>query len=189
MIVEERFISADEFLELAKLPEYQDRPVELVEGELIDMPFANPIHARVLISLSSRLNVFVEQRALGQVVGGDAPFILEKNPDGRDTLRGIDIAYLSFQRFPGPLTADPLSVAPDLAVEIVSPSNTAADIRLKIHQLFEAGATLIWIVYPELKAIDVHTLDGAYTLAGDDTLTGGDVLPGFEMPVSEIFPA
>ncbi len=188
MIVERQYISADEFLGIVELPEYADRRLELVEGEIVDTPFSNPIHAGILISLSTTINVFVTKHSLGQVVGGDAPFVLEQSPVGRDTIRGIDIAYLSYDRFPGPLTTQPLRVAPDLAVEIVSPSNSASDIAKKIQQLLDAGTDLIWIVYPELRSVAVHSKSGATTLLEDDSLSGVDVLPGFVLPVREIFP-
>ena len=81
-----------------------------------------------------------------------------------------------------------MNVAPDLAVEVISPSNEAADIRLKIRQLLDAGTALVWIIYPNLHIVDVHTQDGATSLNAADTLSGGDVLPGFEIPVREIFP-
>ena len=82
-----------------------------------------------------------------------------------------------------------VEVAPDLAVEVISPSNEAADTRLKIRQLLDAGTALVWIVYPDLRIVDAHTQDGATTLNEEDTLSGGDVLLGFEIPVREIFPA
>ena len=189
MLMERQVVSADAFLELVELPEYADRCLELVEGEIIDVPCPNPIQAWMLVEISSQLEVFVTKSDYGRVLGGNVPFILEENPDGRDTLRGIDIAFVSFSTFPGPLTWEPFRVPPDLAVEIISPSNTASDIAKKIQQLFDAGTELIWIVYPDLRAVAVHTLDGAIMLNEDDTLRGGDILPGFVLPVSEIFPS
>ncbi len=189
MLLERQFISAQDFLEIVNLPEYLDRNVELVEGEIADMPLPNPVHAAVLGNLASEIGVHVKRLASGNLLVGDAPFILERRPDGKDTLRGIDIAFLSFNRFPGPLPSEPLQIAPDLAVEIISPGNKAADIRQKIHQLLAAGTSIVWVVYPETRIVDVHTREGLATLESGDILSGGDVLPGFEIPVSEIFPA
>ncbi len=187
MIIERQIISADEFLEIVERPEYENRIVELVEGEIVEMPLPNPIHAALLISLSTTINVFVQENKLGRVLGGDAPFILERNPGGKDTLRGIDIAFISSERSPELLPPKPLELLPDLAVEITSPSNTADDIKKEIQQLLNAGTSLIWIVYPELRCVVVHTSKGSVTLSGDDVVTGGAILPGFEIPVSEIF--
>lgn len=187
MVMERQFISADEFLRIVETPEYADRIVELVEGEIADMPLPNPIHAAILGNLSAPIFMYVKQNGLGRVLVGDAPFILERNPEGRDTLRGLDIAYISKERLPGRLPQRPLHLAPDLAVEIISPSNRAEDIEKKIEQLLDAGTTLIWIVYPDLRSVAVHTDDGRRKLKGSDLLTGGEVLEGFEITVSDIF--
>lgn len=82
-----------------------------------------------------------------------------------------------------------LEVAPDLAVEVISPCNEAADIHRKIRQLLAAGTTLVWIVYPATRTVEVHTHSGAAALERAAILKGGDVLPGFEVAVHEIFPA
>ncbi len=187
MIVEKQFISADAFYDMIQQPEFADRRVELVAGEIIDMPLPSPIHAAILGTLSAEIINFVRKRDLGRVLSGDAPFVLERNPEGRDTLRGLDIAYISADRFPGKLPRSPLHVAPDLAVEIISPSNKAEDIEKKIEQFLDAGTTMIWIVYPDLRSIAVHMDDGTFKLKESDALTGGEVLPSFTIPVSEIF--
>ncbi len=187
MIVEKQFISAEDFWEVMQQPEYADRMVELVEGEIVDMPLPSPIHAVVLISLSTALNNYVKQNRLGRVLGGDAPFVLERSPEGKDTLRGIDIAFVSTERLSGRLPRKPLTIAPDLAVEVISPSNKAEDIEKKIQQLLKAGTELIWIVYPELQSVTVHSADGSITLTQADMLSGGEILPDFAIPVREIF--
>lgn len=189
MILEKQFISAEAFFEIADLPKYDDRRIELVEGEIVDMPLPNPIHAAVLATLSTKLNMFVTDSESGRVLVGDAPFVLKRDAEGRDTLRGLDIAYISAERLPGKLPRSPLNLAPDLAVEIISPCNKASDIAKKIRQLLQAGTLMVWIVYPDLRSITIHTSDGATTLTEHDTLSGGDILPGFEVRVSDIFPA
>ena len=128
---------------------------------------------------------------IGQLFAGDAPFILERSPRGRDTLRGLDIAFIARERVPTPIPSQPFEIAPDLAIEIISPGNKPQDTQLKIRQLLDAGTkSVIWIVYPDLRSVnDPHQLDGAATLAENDILSGGDVLPGFEIRVADIFPA
>ena len=189
MVMERQVISAEGFLKIVGNSEYGDRIVELVEGEIVEMPLPNGEHGEVLAILTVKIGHYVLEKELGRVTTGDAGFILERNPDGRDTVRGMDLAFISKSKAPAPLPNTLLEFAPDLAVEVISPSNEAADIRLKIRQLLDAGTTLVWIVYPELRIVDVHTRDGATTLNAADTLSGGDVLPGFEIPVREIFPA
>ncbi len=189
MVTKRQVISADGFLKIVGSPEYADRIVELVEGEIVEMPLPNGEHGEVLALLTVKIGNYVLENGLGRLATGDAGFVLERNPSGRDTVRGLDLAFISKAKAPAPLPNTLLEYAPDLAVEVISPSNEAADIRLKIRQLLDAGTGLVWIVYPDLRIVDVHTLDGATTLNVADSLSGGDVLPGFEVPVREIFPA
>ena len=85
-------------------------------------------------------------------------------------------------------TAAYWEIAPDLVVEIMSPSDTAALLREKVEDYLSAGTKQIWIVVPDRREVVVHTPDGAaVTLSGEDRLAGGDVLPGFDVAVSEFF--
>ena len=189
MLVERQYISAESFFEIADSPEYEDRSVELVEGEIVEMSLPGGEHGEVLAILTIRIGHYVLEKNLGRVATGDAGFILERNPDGKDTVRGLDLAFVSRSKAPGPLPNTLLEIAPDLAVEVVSPINEAADIRLKTRQLLNAGTTMVWIVYPELRIVDIHRRSGATTLEEGDALSGDDVLPGFEIAVRDIFPA
>lgn len=181
-------VTADNFLEVANLPEYADCAVELVEGEIVTMPLTNNQHAETLGELSYKISAFVRQHNLGRTLVGDTGFTLERNPYGRDTVRGIDLAFLSKARAPEPLPPGFLEGAPDLAIEIMSPSNTMTDIRRKINQLLQAGCRQVWIVHPDLREVDVHTSDGAKVYRESDKLSAGDILPGFEIDVADIFP-
>ena len=188
MAVQEQFISADRFQDLVDAPEYQDCVLELVEGVLIEMSKPKRIHGVVVAELTFRLTSYVKENDLGEVASGDAGFVLERNSFGRDTVRGLDIAFLSNSRDLGPPDFSWYEIGPDLAVEVISPSNTAGDIHLKVMQLLNAGARLVWLVYPESRTVVAHTSDGAVTLQEDVTLSGRDVLPGFEIRVGDIFP-
>ena len=181
-------VTADNFLEVANLPEYADCLVELVEGEIVTMGLNNGMHGRMIIRLGGKLDQFAEDHSLGQVTGADAAFVLERTPDGRDTVRGLDVAFISFERFPEPLPQTIIDAVPELAVEVMSPSNTVPDIRLKVRQLLEAGTQAVWIVHPDFHEVDVHTADGAITCREGDSISGGDILPGFEIAVADIFP-
>ena len=182
-------INADRFIALVDSPEYADRIVELVEGEIVEMSKASGLHGQITMLLSLKIANYVVDNGLGIVTAAETGFILERNPDGRDTVRGLDVAFIRGANAPAVLPDQLVDVALDLAVEVISPSNEAADIRLKIRQLLNAGTALVWIVYPDLRIVDIHTRDGATTLNAADNLSGGDVLPGFEIPVREIFPA
>lgn len=191
MVMEQQLqqISADRFIALVDSPEYADRIVELVEGEIIEMSKPSGLHGQITFLLSLKIGNFVVENGLGIVTAADTGFILERNPDGGDTVRGLDIAFLSSANAPAVLPDHLVDVAPDLAVEIISPSNRVTDMHRKIRQLLAAGTALVWIVHPETRTVEAHTRSGAATLEEDDLLSGGDVLPGFEIPVREIFPA
>ena len=189
MVVERQYINADRFVELVQEPQYDDCIVELVEGEIVDMPLPSGQHGQITMLLSVKIANFVISNSLGVVTSADTGFVLERNPDGRDTIRGLDIAFIRSAKIPSALPDELIEVAPDLAVEVISPSNEAKDIRLKIRQLLDSGTSLIWIVYPDLRIVDVHTPEGATTLEENDTLAGGEVLPGFEVHVADIFPS
>lgn len=189
MAIREQYISAEHFQDLVDAPEYQDRVLELVEGVIIEMPKPKRIHGVVVARLTMKIANHVDANDLGEVTSGDTGFVLERNDYGRDTVRGLDIAFVSKAKDLGPPDFTWYEIGPDLAVEVISPSNKADDIHLKVMQLMDAGARLVWLVYPESRTVVTHTADGAKTLREDDTLSGGDVLPGFELRVGDIFPS
>ena len=189
MAVKQQNITADRFLEIVDQPQNQDRVLELVEGIIIEMSKPTRIHGVVTMRLALKIANFVDARELGEVTVGDTGFVLERNAYGRDTVRGLDIAFVSSERLPTPPDYTWYEFGPDLAVEVISPNNKTADTHLKVTQLLKAGTSLIWLVYPETRAVEAHTAAGANTLYEDDTLSGGDVLPGFEMRVADIFPS
>ena len=189
MVMERQVISAEGFLEIVGSPEYADRIVELVEGEIIEMSKPSGLHGQITMLVGAKIFNYVADNTLGIVTAAETGFILERNTEGGDTVRGLDIAFLSASKAPAVLPDQLVDVAPDLAVEVISPSNKVADMQRKIRQLLAAGTALIWIVHPETRTVEVHTREGATTLDAADMLSGGDVLPGFEIPVREIFPA
>ncbi len=180
-------LSVEDFLEIANRPEYADCRVELVEGEIVTMSTVRSVHAEIEAHLIIKVGGYIHQHRLGRIYSGDAGFVLERNPDGRDTVRGLDIAFISRAKAPEPLPNTWVEVAPDLAIEIMSPSNTVGDTNLKIDQLLRAGCPQVWIVHPDLRRVDVHSLAGMRVYREGDMLSGGDILPGFELAVSDIF--
>ena len=189
MVMERQYISADQFIEIIAGPDYSDRKVELVNGEIVEMSFPNADHGEILSLLHAKIAGFVYENELGRVTVGDSGTLLSKNPAGRDTVRGLDLAFVGNSKAPLPLPRGLLTVPPDIAVEVISPNNEAADIRLKIRQLLDAGTAMVWVVNPEMRIVDVHTPAGSTSLAENDTLSGEDILPGFEVTVADIFPS
>ena len=188
ILAEKQYISAEEFLELVNQPQYQDRRLELVEGEIVETSLPTAGHGELTGLLSMKIASYVYENNLGRVTIGGTGFILARNSAGRDTVRGLDIAFISKAKAPNPLPRGWIEIPPDLAVEVISPGNQTGDTHKKIRELLKMGTPLIWIVYAETRTVVVHTSASAVTYEESDTLSGGDVLPGFEVRVGDIFP-
>ncbi|MEM6283822.1 MAG: Uma2 family endonuclease [Chloroflexota bacterium] len=184
---ETRFISAAAFYELAQEPAYADALVELDEGEIVVMPKPGGRHGEITMQIGRLIGNFVAEHQLGRVTAAETGYIVEQNPDGRDTVRGLDVGFVRMERAPDGLPEGLIPFAPDLAVEVISPGNEAADINKKVLQLLRAGTRLVWIVYPETKTVMVHTPGTVALLDESGILEGGDVLPGFKLAVTDAF--
>jgi Uma2 family endonuclease len=160
------------------------RLYELVDGTLVEkaVGFRESILA---IALSRVLSQFVVPRNLGVVTGPDGMVRLFPG-----LVRGPDVAYASWDRFPGrklPKEAIP-NLAPDLAIEVLSKSNTRAEMKRKRGEYFAAGVLMVWEVDRKRRTVSVYTPDGAVTVLKDSQrLEGGDILPGFVLELSDLF--
>lgn len=180
MAATKTLISADEFFALGGSAKQ-----ELVAGEVIEMVPPGGEHGGLQGVLIFHLQLCVESSGTG-VVLGEAGFRLKVGPD---TVRAPDVAYLSAARLPeGPLPRTYIVGAPDIAVEIVSPNDTATDVQEKVQEYLDAGSLRVWVVDPARASITVHYPNGtSRTLRGDDVLSGEDVLPGFSLRVADLF--
>ncbi len=175
-----RLMTADE---VWALPE--DERGELIRGEFRPMPPIDGDHADSTSALIAWLYPWVRANAPG-LIGPEIGFRL---PGMENVLLAPDVAYVREDRVPprGQRTGF-LSLAPDLAVEVLSPSNTASEMNDKVLLYLEAGTRLVWVVDPRRRSVAVHTPDRlARTLLVGDTLDGGDVLPGLALLVAELF--
>jgi Uma2 family endonuclease len=158
---------------------------ELVEGELIEMSPSSRYHSRDGLRIASQLLSFVEAHELGEAFGADAGFILRRNPD---TVRAPDAAFVLKERLVELDDEGFLPLAPDLAVEVVSPSNTVNEMSRKVHEYLDAGTSIVWVVEPLRRQVAVYTPEPVVRIYRDgDTLDGGDVIPGFTLSVTYIF--
>ncbi len=158
---------------------------ELVAGSVIREPLPAFGHGRVAARIGRLLDEWVEPRGLGRVTV-ESGFVLRRDPD---TVRGPDVAFVTEDRI-GAWSGDGpfFEGAPDLAVEILSPSSGRDEIEAKLRDYFDAGARSVWIVDPQAERITVHRLDAPpRRLTSSDGLDGGDVLPGFTVPVARVF--
>jgi Uma2 family endonuclease len=158
---------------------------ELVRGEVVETMPPNGRHGVIASEVGYRLRAWVKQGQHG-VVGVESGFILNRNPD---VVRGPDVYFVRAERVPPTGVPDAFwTIAPDLAVEVVSPSESADDVRAKVRDFRAAGTLLVWEIYPRSQEVVVHTLDGvARTYSGTDVLAFPDVLPGFTCTVAELF--
>lgn len=171
--------------ELLRLPDDGKRH-ELVEGELREMAPAGAMHGSAAAKLTILLGQFVNSQQLGIVLAAETGFRISRDPD---TVRAPDVSFVALERIPpdGPPEGY-WELAPDLAIEVVSPHDTASGVQSKVQMWLESGVRLVWVVYPDTRSVVVHkSLKDIATLTTADTLDGASVLPGFERPVAEVF--
>ena len=162
-----------------------DRRYELVKGELYEMPPAGARHGDVASETGARLRVHVRTNQLGRVFAAEAGFILHRDPD---TVRAPDASFVAAERLPPELPAGFLLLAPDLAVEVVSPGDTDREVQEKVEDWLAAGTRLVWAVYPATHPVAVYSsLETVQVLSQEDTLEGSEVVPGFACRVGDLF--
>jgi Uma2 family endonuclease len=165
----------------------RDERVELICGEVHEMSPALPSHGMQVVRITLPIAQFVQERGLGEVFGAETGFTI-RHPDGTESVRAPDLAFISAERLPPDLPQSFWEIAPDLVVEVLSPSESQPYVQQKTAMWLAAGVRLVWNVDPYWKTVTVHRADGStQILKPGDTLSGEDVLPGFELPVSQIF--
>ena len=159
--------------------------VELVRGMIVREPRPGSLHGRITAIMTYRMSEWSESTGLG-IVLNDMGFVMESDPP---TVRGPDVAYVSNGRMPATGYADGFwRFGPDLAVEVLSPSNRPKEIREKVREYLAVGSRLVWVVDPRRRVVTVYdAAGGSHTIDKDGALSGGDVLPGFTLPLSRLF--
>ncbi len=159
---------------------------ELIRGELRRMPPAGMRHGQIASRLNQHLAAYVETHNLGVVFTAEAGFRLTQHPD---TVRASDVAFIARGRIPAEgVPTGYWPGAPDLAVEVVSPSDRFDDVIEKVVEYLAAGTRLVWVIQPRTHTVTVYRASGEVRLLrGHEELSGEDVLPGFTCPVSALF--
>jgi Uma2 family endonuclease len=183
MVLREKLYTAEEFFEIAQLPENEEKRLELDDGVIVEMGSSSRKNTVTAMRIAYFFNAFVIPNQAGYVTGPDGGFKLAtgrvRRPDVGFVSRehGIDLEGIDF------------TIAPDLAVEIVSPDE---DVFRKANEYLRSGGRIVWAVYTDEKIVYVMRLDQDGSLRSvpfglSDTLDGGDVLPGFTLLVRDIF--
>ena len=171
--------------ELMELPDDGFR-YELINGELEKMPAPGLPHGRIAFQLSVYLGQFILEHGLGKGFASETGFKLSSDPD---TVLAPDFAFVTNERFTEISKTEGYGVgAPDLAVEVLSPSDRPGKVTQKISRWFSFGTRQLWIVDPKHSTVTVYrSTTDATTFSGSDYLESQDLFPGFRISLDKIF--
>lgn len=177
-----RTMTVEELLEL----EDDGRRYELIRGELLSMPPTGEAHGHVMGKLSHLIWRYLDENPIALLAVGDPGYVLGHDPD---ILLAPDLALTLVTRLHGESAERGYPArAPDVVIEILSPTDRIGPVNEKVSLYLEAGVRIIWLIDPDRKAITQYAPNQpARLLQSGDTLTAESVLPGFQLPVSDIF--
>ena len=179
-VPEERPITGEELLAMGDVG-----PCELIDGRIVPMTPTGGWHGIIESNLAYALTRFVRERDLGWISTGEVGIYTQRDPD---RVRGADLVFPSRQRAAGGPPEGFLEVAPELVVEIVSPSERWQDLRQKIEEYFAVGVEQVWVVEPKNRAMLVYRSSTQVEKFGEqDTLSGAGTLTGFTLSVADLF--
>jgi Uma2 family endonuclease len=157
---------------------------ELVRGHVVVREPAGYAHGNVAMRIGAAIHNHAEADQLGWVFAGETGFTLARGPD---TVRAPDVAFIRADRLPSPPPRGFAELAPDLAVEVVSPDDRPGEVLEKVGDWLNAGTLLVWVIDPVRRIARVYRADGSETqLAADDALDGEAVLPGFRIALGVV---
>jgi Uma2 family endonuclease len=168
---------------IALLEAMNKRLVELVEGVLVEKAVGTR-ESLIAVIIGSRLMTFLEQHDLGVVLGADGAMRLRQG-----LIRIPDVSFIRWEQWPNGVPDEPLArVAPDLAVEVLSESNTKKEMQRKLRDYFLAGVQVVWFIDPKTETAEVYTApDKKRRVGKEGALSGGSLLPGFSLSLPELF--
>jgi Uma2 family endonuclease len=161
---------------------------EVIDGVRVEREPMGAFETVLASWLCHLINSFAAGKKLGLAVN-EVLFILNA---ARNLKRRPDVAFVSYARWPAPVVAraSAWNVVPDLAIEIVSPTNLAEEIDRKITDYFQSGVRLVWVFYPDSGRVYVYQSPTHVSIVErTDTLDGGEVLPGFRLPIVRVYEA
>ena len=162
------------------------RRLKLVTGRLYEMSLEGARHGAVCTEIGSLLHDHIKANRLGKTFAAGTGFTLGRDPD---TVLAPDASFVSVNRLPpGQVPPGFIELAPDLAVEVISPGDTPREVREKVANWLGAGTRLVWAIYPATRSVTVHrSPQDINALSEADELDGGDVVPGFRCRTSDLF--
>lgn len=161
---------------------------ERVDGQVRVSP-GGVRHSAVTLRLAARLLAFVSARKLGHVLESSPGFRWPgRNPERPDNVRSPDVSFIAAGRFPDEREPEGFAaLAPDLAVEVVSPSDRHGDVLEKVGEYLDAGTRLVWVINPERRTAAAYRSDtDVRVISESDVLEGEDVVPGFACPLKDV---
>ncbi len=177
---QERLMTGEE---LALHPELE--PCELVNGRVVPMAPAGPIHGSLELRLGAKLLAYADESGRGVAMGGEVGIYTSRDPD---TVRGADALFISHERYGRWGRGAFLDVAPELVVEILSPEDRPGEVTAKIREYLAVGVDRVWLVDRRRRQVRIYrSPEQVEILEIGDTLRDDDVLPGFALPLSELF--
>lgn len=181
MVVQTRRMTVEEFELFVDLPENADRLFEYIGGEPIEVP-SNPFVSEIASRINYWITHYLMQNDIGHITGEAGGYMVAGER------YAPDVAYISKAQQPELPQRGYNPIPPDLAVEVLSPSNEPDDMQIKINNYLLAG-TVVWLVNPAKKHVTVFSPGRpAQRINVQGTLDGGDILPGFALAVKDIFP-
>ena len=163
-----------------------DKRAELVQGTLVVREPGGYTHGIVTSRLIARLNAYLEQNPVGQLLTAKTGFTLSRSPD---TVRAPDIAFFKSARVPDPPPTGFPELAPDLVVDVLVPNERPKEILIKITDWLRAGTDIVWVFEPQRSVARIYRREGTEELiAQDGAITGEEMLPGFSCLLRDIFP-
>lgn len=189
MLIDEHFYTAEDLLRLAQSPAYAGKRLELSEGRLIVMSPAGWKHGSLGSLLDRLIGNFVDEHDLGITTAAETGYILRQaaSADERDIVRAPDVGFIAKARIPADLPDGFVPFAPDLAVEVISPSDDIEEVHRKVAEYLRYGTRMVWLIYPRTESAAIYTPTTFEAIESAGALDGGAVLPGFRLPLRQLF--
>ena len=160
-------------------------PCELVNGRIVPLAPTGDEHGDIELELGMRLRIYGKESGRGRAVGGEVGVFIHRNPD---TVRAADIVFISKERDVQPKTKGYFEVAPELVVEVLSPSDSWSDVTEKLADYFSAGVDRVWILDTKLRCVFAYrSLTEVQQFREGDDLVDEELLPRFRASVKDLF--